>query len=317
MNIPFFELLLKKIKEFEKISIFVHTLPDPDALGSAFALKFWISLNFPKKEISVIGINKIKKNKFNNFFKEFKNTEFNDEQIKNSLGIIVDTANNTRVLSNKNNLCKETIRIDHHPRIENFCDFEWIDETKISTCEMVGLFMKHINLKINTKIIEFLYLGLLTDSNRFLFKNTSKITFDLMSWFSEFHFNKTKIHNLIYINNLTDLKINNKLFKKAKFKNNIGYLVIKNKKIQTSKVYLLENIKEAAIWTSIYYDFENKKWKGSIRSRNIKINHIAEKYNGGGHDFAAGFTINKISEFKQILLLLNKEIDKSNEISST
>lgn len=40
MNIPFFELLLKKIKEFEKISIFVHTLPDPDALGSAFALKF-------------------------------------------------------------------------------------------------------------------------------------------------------------------------------------------------------------------------------------------------------------------------------------
>lgn len=306
MNIEFFNLVISKIKDHEKISLFVHTLPDPDALGSAFALKLWINLNFPNKEVDVVGINKLKKNKFNNFFKDFNEKDLSDSFIKNSLGIILDTANNSRVWTNKNILCLETIRIDHHPKIENFSNFEWIDSTKISTCEMVGLFFKYMNLRINSKIIELLYLGLLTDSNRFLFNNTSKSTYDLMSWFSDFEFNKQKIHNLIYINNLAELKINNKLFRKAKFKNNIGYLLIKNKNIQTSKVYLLENIKEARIWTTIYYDYELKTWKGSIRSRNIRINHIATKFNGGGHDFAAGFTIKKLSEFKLILSDLMK-----------
>lgn len=311
MNIEFFDLLQKKIIDSNKISLFVHTLPDPDALGSAFGLKLWINLNFPEKEVGVVGITKIKKNKFNNFFKEMQDYELSDEFINDSLGIVLDTANNKRVLTNKNNLCKETIRIDHHPKIEIFCNIEWIDKTKISTCEMVGLFMKHINLEINSKIIELLYLGLLTDSNRFLFENTSKTTYELMAWFSEFEFNKTKIHNLIYINNLSELKTNNKLFRKAQFKNNVGYLIIKNKKIQTSKVYLLENIKEANVWTSIYYDYELKLWKGSIRSRNITINHIAEKFNGGGHRLAAGFTINKKSDFKKIILELIKLVNEN------
>jgi phosphoesterase RecJ-like protein len=37
-----------------------------------------------------------------------------------------------------------------------------------------------------------------------------------------------------------------------------------------------------------------------LRSRNLPINQIAEKYNGGGHKLAAGFTLKNLSQAKKM-----------------
>jgi phosphoesterase RecJ-like protein len=51
---------------------------------------------------------------------------------------------------------------------------------------------------------------------------------------------------------------------------------------------------------TVYYDDTIKSWRGSLRSRNLPINQIAEKYNGGGHKLAAGFTLKKIAQAKKM-----------------
>ena len=49
--------IYKKIKEYENIVIVRHQNSDMDALGSQFALKEWINLNFPSKKVYCLGEN--------------------------------------------------------------------------------------------------------------------------------------------------------------------------------------------------------------------------------------------------------------------
>jgi phosphoesterase RecJ-like protein len=70
--------------------------------------------------------------------------------------------------------------------------------------------------------------------------------------------------------------------------------------LRMSMVHVLNNIEGLEIWMTIYYDDTIKAWRGSLRSRNYPINQIAEKYNGGGHKLAAGFTLNSLSQAKKL-----------------
>ena len=53
----FFTKVCKKVKEYEYIVIFRHQNSDLDCLGSQFALKEWINLNFKDKRVYCIGEN--------------------------------------------------------------------------------------------------------------------------------------------------------------------------------------------------------------------------------------------------------------------
>ena len=53
----FFTKFCKKIKEYEYIVIARHQNSDLDCLGSQFALKEWINLNFKNKKVYCIGEN--------------------------------------------------------------------------------------------------------------------------------------------------------------------------------------------------------------------------------------------------------------------
>jgi phosphoesterase RecJ-like protein len=106
----------------KKVSIFVHVHPDFDALGSASAMKsFLISKGIDAK---IIGLENVKITSSNEIFMIDNQTIISDEFISNSIGLILDTANEARVLTQKHTLCKSTIRIDHHPFIEKIAKYE-------------------------------------------------------------------------------------------------------------------------------------------------------------------------------------------------
>jgi phosphoesterase RecJ-like protein len=67
-----------------------------------------------------------------------------------------------------------------------------------------------------------------------------------------------------------------------------------------SMVHVLNNIRGLEIWMTVYYDDTIKSWRGSLRSRSLPINQIAEKYNGGGHKLAAGFTLKNLTQAKKM-----------------
>ena len=213
----------------KKVSIFVHVHPDFDALGSASAMKsFLISKGIDAK---IIGLENVKITSSNEIFMIDNQTIISDEFISNSIGLILDTANEARVLTQKHTLCKSTIRIDHHPFIEKIAKYEWVDDQISSTSEMVGWWILQNNKQtLGYEISNFLYAGILTDTGNLMQLNTTSSTFELVRKFYDYDFDKQYIQDKIYLQNLKNLKIEAEISQNIKVtKNNVGYFIFTKK----------------------------------------------------------------------------------------
>ncbi|AJQ45589.1 DHH family protein [Ureaplasma diversum] len=314
--------LIKNIIEFtygaSKISIFVHQNPDIDALGSAFALARILRLNTAIMQVKIVGIHNQHEKHFKNLF-EFDKEEVDEQYVKDSVGFIVDTANDERVLSNLNHLCKKTMLIDHHVKTTPFTTVSYIDDSSIAACEMIGLgLMNQKDYNFDIKTLNYLLLGITTDSNRLFYDKVSARTYQLMAWFAE---NGVKHHDLylqLYERNLEDLKIDTFLLNQLQVDEGVGYIKVEDSwddqfdfKRWSDKVYLMSNIKEIKIWFITYHDDTKGFYKVSLRSSKYPVRLVAEKYNGGGHNLAAGCILETIDKLDDLINDL-KQLIKDN-----
>ena len=72
----------------------------------------------------------------------------------------------------------------------------------------------------------------------------------------------------------------------------------------------LNFIKELKCWAFSSFDENSKIFKINIRSRNIPINQVAEKFNGGGHKFASGARLKDEEMVDALFEALDKECEK-------
>lgn len=312
-----FEYILKKIEKYTNISLFFHERPDFDTLGSCFALKEFIGDNYPNKTVKIVGLDTLPDLYASSLFYFDRDANYaTDEFISSSLGIVSDAANNARVYSRKNSLCKETIRVDHHPLLETFCDFEWIDPMTSSACEMwADLFFKSGKI-ISSNCAKYLYAGIITDTNRFLSGTTSPLTYLMVSKLTACGFNRNEVHDSIYLQDERQIYFTTYLMRRLKVLNKIAYFTIPkgtHKKFniypQYSMVDLLSKIKNVDVWTTLYFDEQTQNWKGSMRSRRVQINHIAAEFGGGGHKFAAAFTLTAEKDFEKVVQRLDQYLN--------
>ncbi len=309
--------IIQKINEYEKISLFFHEIPDFDALGSCFALKLYLNDKFPDKQVEIIGLDILNSNFSKNLF-IFEPKHISNEYLKNSLGIILDTANSMRVWSNRQANCKELIRIDHHPLVETFCDIEFIDDKASSTCELVGMLMFNWDKTyVSAPVAAYLYAGILTDTGRFLYSSTRSETFELCAKLLEKKFDRDTLYRSIYLKSLKQSKFESYIVSRIQINKDLkfGYAIIPRNAfdkfdidLRISMVHVFNNIRELEVWMTIYYDDTINKWRGSLRSHKLPINIIAEKYSGGGHVHAAGFTLERKSDYKRLIADLSKYI---------
>lgn len=302
--------IIQKIEEYDNISLFFHEIPDFDALGSCFALKLYLNDKYPKKHVEVIGLDTLSDSFGKDLF-VFDHKYITNNFLKDSLGIILDTANAKRVWSNRQIYCKELIRIDHHPLIENFSNIEYIDDKASSTCELVGTLMYNWDEKyVSERVALYLYAGILTDTARFLYDTTRQKTFELAAKLISKKLDRNLIHKSIYLKSFRQLRFESYIASLIKFDKDLrfGYAVIPRNAfdkfdidLRFSMVHVFNNVKELDVWMTIYYDNTVNKWRGSLRSRDIPINKIAEKYSGGGHIHAAGFTLQSKKEYKHLV----------------
>lgn len=303
------DAILSKIDIYDNISLFFHERPDFDALGSCFALKEFINSNFKNKKVKIIGLDTLPEIYGSTLFKfDKKENAASDEFLASSLGIISDTANASRVYSRRNTICKETIRVDHHPQVETIADYEWIDPMMPAACEMWATLFFESKLKLTSDCAKYLYAGIITDTGRFLHTNTLPSTYEVTGKLLSTGFSRSDVHDAVYLREKSQILFTNYLMKRAKIEDGVAYFVIPkgaHNKFhifpQLSMVHLLSDIKDVYIWTTIYFDEQTKSWKGSIRSRDIQINHIANELGGGGHKFAAGFTLDSEREFYKVV----------------
>ncbi len=313
--------ILNKIKQHDKVSLFVHERPDFDALGSAYAMQEFIKYNWPNKQVHIIGTNLLHPDQGAIFFK-FDIDPTPDSYIADSLGIILDTANAARIMTGKHKLCRQLMRIDHHPKTEAICNFEWVDDRYPATAEMVATIFLENDYTITPMVAKYIYAGILTDTDRFLTTNVLPSTMRLVAILYESGFDRKEVHDAIYVRSIKEAYLDGYVLKNTEVtKNGVAYAMIPkglNEKFDICvphvKVHLLSNIENVDIWTTAYYDGISKEWKGSVRSNKYPINKIIEMFNGGGHRLSAGFTLQHPKEFKKIVQTLDKYLEECKKL---
>lgn len=283
--------LINKINEYDTIVIARHIGVDPDALCSQLALRDTILLTYPNKKVLAVGTGS---QKFLSFGKLDK-----VEKVSNALLIVCDTPDKKRVDSVNFDEFSYSIKIDHHPFVEKFCDLEFIDDKKTSVCEIIMNIIEETELKCNSDISELLYMGLVSDSNRFLFNSCGFKTFDIVSKYLEkYPFDLSKAYQKLYMRPISEVRLEGYISLNMTITdNNLGYIVISDEIINelgvdtASAGNMVNNfnfIKEILVWATITEDVKNNQYRVSIRSRGPEIKEIAEKHLGGGHNYASG-----------------------------
>ncbi len=307
MNI--YRRIYKEIKKYNNIIIARHIGPDPDALGSQFALKELIKNKFPKKNVYAIGNSPAKFRFFGNLDK-IDELEIDD----NYLLIVLDTPDIKRIdgiddIKKYNNI----IKIDHHPVIDNYEKISLIDESSSSTCQLIlELIFKNF-LKLDTSIAEKIYMGIASDTGRFMHDYTTKKTFKLVTkLLYKTNIDFTSLYFSLYIRPISEVRFQGFIFENIELTDNgVGYIkitddILKEYGVDTASagniISELNFINEIKVWIFLTEDKKNNQIRANIRSRGPVINEVASKYGGGGHKYASGA---RLSDWDKADLLIN------------
>ncbi|MBQ6493856.1 MAG: DHH family phosphoesterase [Erysipelotrichaceae bacterium] len=285
--------LLKKIREYENIAIYRHIHPDGDAMFSTLALYTFLKHNFPEKKIKLGG-----NDEFSTITKKHR---ISDSFLSKALVIVLDTSSRNRIDDENYAKGDLIIKIDHHPIVDQFGDLNYVDTKTAACCELLAdIFFSEgfRKLKLSKKVCEYLYCGILTDTNTFSTTSTTWKTLRVASVLAEK--GELKISDLV--NYLNDLDID--LYQKVteirtylKIEQKFGHITLDSKQLKEigiSPIKAKDNIEEIGhikdlnVW-AFATQVEDGTYAVSVRSkRGYVINKICERYGGGGHACACG-----------------------------
>ncbi|MDY0100761.1 MAG: bifunctional oligoribonuclease/PAP phosphatase NrnA [Bacilli bacterium] len=295
-----FKIAHKLILKHDTIVIFGHTLPDGDCYGSQIGLRDTLRINFPNKKVYAVGSGLPSL-----FFRLGAMDVVEDQIIKESLAILVDVSDFALVEDQRINLAKEYLKIDHHYESKPFPYAKVMKTNKIATAEIIAEFIATYKLKMNKTIAEALYLGIATDSGRFLYEPTNKSTFLTTANLYDYQIEPKELFNVIYEVEENYLKYRGYLLSNyQKSPHGVIYCYVKKEvylnlglsyAYASSQVNTYSNIKGYPIFALFTENLEGGM-RVELRSNTVPIREVALKYGGGGHALAAGVRMLKGSE---------------------
>lgn len=299
--------IYKKIKEYKKIVLARHVGADPDALGSTLGLKDIILNTFKDKEVYAVGV-------YSSKFKFMgKTDDISKVDISDALLIVLDTPNIVRI-DGVDDISKFSyvIKIDHHPLIDDFGDIQWIEEDASSVCQMLIELVYDTRLKMCPEGAKKLFMGVVSDTNRFLFDYTSPKTFNLVyKLVNDTKIEFTKLYDDLYERPLCEVRLQGYIEQNMKVSiDGFAYIkltdeILKKFGVDAASsgniVNSLNNIKEILVWVIFTEDKKNDVIRVNARSRGPVISKVLEKYGGGGHALASGARLKEEKEIKNVI----------------
>lgn len=304
------------IESHNEIIIARHKNPDLDAYGSQFGLYYALKEYYPNKKIHVIGdTNNL------NMFQDFEDVDAKTR--KESLVFILDTVAKQMLDEDVYHIYSKLILIDHHRNdadIKYDCAYQ--DVNASSTSEIITEMLLEWNIPINYKTARALYLGIIGDTGRFMYNNTTEKTFLLVSKLMRQGLDIQQLHNEIYLEPKKNKEMKNLFFQNVNYtKKHVAYSknkadFMRDNNLTTSfvsrgLVNQMAGMHEVPIWVNFTEEIETNEIYCEIRSREIPVLDVAKKYGGGGHLNACGCTLYSWEETDMVLEDLDKLIKEN------
>jgi phosphoesterase RecJ-like protein len=198
-----------------------------------------------------------------------------------------------------------------------------IESNHIACAELIsGIFLKK-QFTFDKDAATALLTGIVTDSGRFLYPNTTAETFEVVSKLLQQGAELNWIYDNLYTEEINFKKLKGYFINNFQVTaHNVAYM--KNTKevknqfdvstfiVSRAMVNQMANLKGIDIWANFTED-DDGSILVELRSAKESIVHIARKYGGGGHALACGCTLHSFDEVDQVL----QDLDAFNERGNT
>jgi len=304
-------------KFFDKGPIFItgHVNPDGDALGAAFCLKILLQKENIEADINFDIANTLPSNL------DHLPYELITKKLQSSYEtvFVFDCGNPSRLGKYEGIVlkAKNIIVIDHHID-PTFGSLQIIDSEAASTTQVLYRQLLKEKFVIDKDMADCLLTGLITDTGRFQYPNTTievfNIASDLLKQGADISSISENIYGSIEFN---ALKLQSEIINRIIFDKDIKftYSTIYQKDYKKYNIdaeetdFLIDVVRlvRGADVTLLLKEQVDGTFKGSLRSRNnFNVQELSAIFDGGGHKAASGFS--STSSEQDIIKIIKNEI---------
>ena len=279
-----------------------HVHPDGDSLASILA--FTSILKYHGKRYTILLDDDVPR-KFDFLAGIDEITRFDCTPLPSPPNVLIflDSSNIERTGEIQSLVKKKAtiIDIDHHPSNERFGTFNLIRDNESSTVEIVYDLISSMRIPITPDIASYIYTGILCDTGRFLFPNTTARSLAICAEMVKKGASPDHIAKKLYLrmSHGTVLALASALSTLEFHFNGVvsciylsNGLISKGEEIDTEGFvdYLLA-IDETEV-EFLMVEKEPNLFRVSFRSKSyVNVNEVAKKFGGGGHMRASGCTL--------------------------
>jgi len=193
------------------------------------------------------------------------------------------------------------INIDHHVSSRTFAHLNWIDPAASAVAEMVFRLALAARVKITPEMATCLYTAVLTDTGSFCYSPTNAHTFDLAKCLVQYGADPAHIAQSVYFANpISKMRLLGAALNGLQHEGAITWMSVTRHDMEQSGAMdedceglVNYALGIAGVEVAVFFrELATERIRVSIRSKGaVNVADIAEKFGGGGHECAAGFTV--------------------------
>lgn len=295
-----------------RVFIYRHTHPDPDAVGTQFGLAALLREIFPDKTVVAMAPVPAALATIGTTTTEKITPDSRD------LVIAVDCANHQR-LAGAIPADAFVIKIDHHPNHDPYGQLNWVDEHYSSCAEMVVEFYrlcaKHVPL--TPAIAAPLYAGMIGDTVQFSTPETSAQTLATASCLAASGIDVARISHQVGDWSLAQGRLAGALLQRLTVTaEGLAYVTLSTAVLDQfsvdeaateALVALPGQLKDVRTWL-LFIAMPDGQYRVHLRSKGLRVDTVARQFGGGGHPLASGTFLADQAMVTQLITVMQTQL---------
>ncbi len=306
--------LAAALKQTDNILLVAHASPDGDTIGSTCAL-FGALKSLGKRVAMTCDSPAPAVYGFLPYVKEMRQGA-DKLPFEPDCLVAVDCADLQRLgsLSAVFARVKHTINIDHHMTNPGFAEKSWVEPGASSTGALVLKLIKALGLDLNHDLALCVFVAVSTDTGHFSYSNTTPDTFAAAAELAGYGLDIASVTDRLYrARSFSRTRLNGLILSRVELyaEGALGISCVTREELSAhggapDMEGIIEQIRDIdSVETAVLFrEKEKTVIKVSLRSkRDFDVGAFAARYGGGGHQRAAGCTVNgELAEVKDALI---------------
>lgn len=312
--------IMNRIADADRILVYRHTNPDPDAIGAQMGLVRLLTTAFPSK--TVVAMAEVPQ--------RLAWLSATDEQQvtpqATDLVVAVDCANHER-LAGQLPTDALIIKIDHHPNRDPYGQLNWVDESYSSCSEMIyDLYATATGqLTMTAAVATALYAGIIGDTVRFSTPETSSRTLTIAAKLATEAIDIAAIsHHETDLTPALSKLSGYALSHQVDDGSGLVHVIIPQTQFEKLAleygeedviVPLLGEQTTVKVWLW-FIETPEGNYRVHFRSRAIPVDGVAKAFDGGGHPLASGAFVSDLTTVEQVVQQMEAQVVAETVVSS-